>query len=257
MTTYSHSRISSFEQCPLKFRFKYIDKLKPDFEQSIEGFLGNKVHESLEWLYQNSLQGNLKQLDEVLEYFIALWQKEFSEKIKIIKFGTNPEDYFHKGIGFLVNYFTENYPFKDFTIATEREITITLDEEEKYKLIGFIDRLAYNPETKILEIHDYKTGALKSQEELDKDRQLAVYYLGIQKDFSEKVEDVHLIWHYLAHSKKMISRRNPEELESLKQEIISKIKIIESTENFEPKKSPLCNWCEFQSKCPLFKSKNQ
>ena len=33
---YSHSRLSAFEQCPLKFRFRYIDHLKPEIEQTIE-----------------------------------------------------------------------------------------------------------------------------------------------------------------------------------------------------------------------------
>jgi len=50
MMIYSHSRLAAFEQCPLRFKFQYIDKLKPDIKQSIEGFLGNKVHDTLEWI---------------------------------------------------------------------------------------------------------------------------------------------------------------------------------------------------------------
>ena len=31
MPVYSHSRLSTFEQCPLKFKFRYIDYVEPDF----------------------------------------------------------------------------------------------------------------------------------------------------------------------------------------------------------------------------------
>jgi len=252
MITYSHSRISAFEQCPLKFKFKYIEKIEPDFHQSIEGFLGNKVHETLEWIYINSMQGILKQLDEVLEYYIALWQKDVSEEIKIIKLNMTYEDYFNKGIKFLVDYFTTHFPFKDYTIATEKQIFIPLDTQGEYQLQGYIDRLVFNPQTKILEIHDYKTGALKSQEELDKDRQLAIYSCGIQSEIQEEIKEIYLVWHYLAFNKKIVSHRTPDELNALKEETLKKIKQIESTKEFKSKKSMLCNWCEFKSNCPTF-----
>ena len=43
MVIYSHSRLSTFEQCKLKFKFRYIDKLTPEIENTIEGFLGGGI----------------------------------------------------------------------------------------------------------------------------------------------------------------------------------------------------------------------
>ncbi len=40
---YSHSRLSTFEKCPLQFRYRYIDKIKRD-TRGIEAFLGIRVH---------------------------------------------------------------------------------------------------------------------------------------------------------------------------------------------------------------------
>ena len=40
MVQYSHSRLSTFEQCPLRFKYQYIDKIKRE-EDSIEAFMGN------------------------------------------------------------------------------------------------------------------------------------------------------------------------------------------------------------------------
>ena len=46
MTIYSHSRLSTFEQCPKKFKYKYLDKLKPEIEKTIETHLGSAVHKT-------------------------------------------------------------------------------------------------------------------------------------------------------------------------------------------------------------------
>ena len=250
MTIYSHSRLSTFEQCPLKFKFKYKDKLTPDIKQTIEGFLGNQIHNTLEWIYNNSKERIFK-LDEIIQNYIENWKKNFNHEIKIINQDYNAEHYFNKGIKFLIDYFFKHTPFKDNTIATEKRIIINLDSEGKYKIQGYIDRLVHHKDTNIFEIHDYKTGKfIKTQEELDKDRQLALYSIGV-KELFEEVNDVHLVWHFLDFNKEMISKRTEEQLEQLKEEIIELINEIESTTEFTPNPGSLCKWCEFQSYCPL------
>lgn len=250
---YSHSKLSAFEQCPLKYKFRYIDLLEPDIKQTIEGFLGNQVHETLEWIYNQVRQGCTPELDSVIDYYINSWNKDYSAEIKITQDQNDAEHYFNLGIKFIIDYFLSHSPFKDNTIATEQKIVVSLDSEGKYMVQGYVDRLVHHKESNIFEIHDYKTGNfIKSQEELDKDRQLALYSIGIKKMFQE-VKDVHLIWHFLAHNKKMTSKRSEEQLEALKQDIIHLIDKIESAVDFKPNPSPLCNWCEFRSYCPEIK----
>ncbi len=251
MAMYSHSKLSTFEQCPLKFKFKYIEKLKPDIENTIEGFLGTKVHETLEWVYNELLMGKTQdfQLDELIEHYAIAWNKDYNPNIKIVKQELTSENYFNRGIKFLIDYFTTHQPFKDNTIETEKKIFLSL--EDGNKIIGFIDRITHNKETNIFEIHDYKTsGTMKSQEELDKDRQLALYSIAIKQIFPE-AKDVHLIWHFLDFNQKVTSKRTDQQLEQLKQEILQLIKKIESTTEFPPCESNLCGWCEFQSYCPI------
>jgi len=52
MTVYSHSRISTFENCPYQYKLKYIDRKKPEISTTIEAFMGSMVHEALEDLYK-------------------------------------------------------------------------------------------------------------------------------------------------------------------------------------------------------------
>lgn len=207
----------------------------------------------MEWIYKNK-EKNLD-LDSIIKYFIDLWIKDYKLNIKIVKENLKSEDYLNKGINFLINYFIKYSPFKDNTIETEKKIYVSLDENEEYMLIGYIDRLVHNKETNIFEIHDYKTGSLKSQRELDKDRQLAIYSLGI-KDSFENVHKIKLVWHFFESNQELTSERTIEQLQNLKNEILNLIKKIELTKEFLTNKSNLCNWCEYKSKCPEFIREN-
>ncbi|MDO8610072.1 MAG: PD-(D/E)XK nuclease family protein, partial [bacterium] len=88
MVIYSHSKLSTFEQCNLKYKFRYIDKIIPELEQSIETLLGSCVHETLEWLYKTILISNrqkIPSLDETIIYYSETWQKEFVPEIVIVR----------------------------------------------------------------------------------------------------------------------------------------------------------------------------
>jgi len=253
MAVYSHSKFSTFEQCKLKYKFRYIDKIPVVVEATIESFLGNLVHSSLEWLYNKVREKTIPQIQELLEYYQELWVKGFSEKIKIVKEDQTQEDYFIKGIHFLKNYYNKNKPFDDNTIALEKKILINLDEDGENRLTGYIDRLVFNEKEKSFEIHDYKTSSrLKTQQELDEDRQLALYSLAL-KDLTPGVTKFCLTWHFLAFDKKLCSSRTHEQLEKLRKETLELIKQIELNKEWPANTSPLCNWCEYMPICPKWK----
>lgn len=249
---YSHSRLSVFEQCPFKFKLKYIDKIAPELGQTIESYLGNAVHETLEWLYTCVIKNSIPTITNIIEKYTEIWEKKFTPDIRIIKKNLTLNYYFSKGVKFLIDYYMKYKPFDDGTIETEKKITIDLDDSEGYKVQGFIDRLVKNQKTGEYEIHDYKTAnTLPTKEKIESDRQLALYSLGLKKILNLN-SSVTLVWHYLAHNIKIISRRTDTQLETLRKEIIELIKKIESTKEFPTYTSILCDWCEYKSMCPAF-----
>jgi len=250
MVIYSHSKLSTFEQCKLRYKFRYIDKIKPEIESTIEAHLGSVVHETLEWLYKQIQQNTIPKIDQVILEYSKIWEQKFTPNILIVRQEITPKDYYNKGIKHILDYYMHNHPFDDNTLEVEKFIIINLTE--KHKLRGFIDRLTYNKKTNEYEIHDYKTGnSLPSQEKIENDRQLALYSIAIKELFGAD-KDVSLNWHYLNFNKKIKSKRTDEQLEQLKQEIIELINQIESTTHFPSEKSCLCDWCEFKSLCPEF-----
>ena len=48
---FSFSRLKAFDQCPARYRYRYLKGLKEAF-QSVEAHLGTVVHDVLEWLYR-------------------------------------------------------------------------------------------------------------------------------------------------------------------------------------------------------------
>jgi putative RecB family exonuclease len=245
---YSHSRLECFENCPLNFKFTYIDKIKRE-EEGIEAFLGSRFHEVMERLYKD-LKCKTHSLKELLSYYETQWQKEWSDAIIITKKERSAEDYKNIGRKCIEDYYKRYCPFNQSKVlGLEREVLIDLKDDGKYKLKGYIDRIAQS-EDDAYEIHDYKTsGFLPDQKHFDYDRQLALYQIGVERIWND-VRKVKLIWHYVVFDKEMVSSRDREQLEKLKNDTVSLIDQIESTEDFLPRESALCEWCVYPDLCP-------
>jgi len=253
MPRYSHSRIETYYNCPLCFKFRYIDKLKTEVTGSVEAFLGSRIHSALEKLYRDRRFMKKNTLEALISYYNSDWEKNWNAGIEIVRKEYTPENYRAMGVKFLGDYYRRHEPFDEgMVIGLEKKVNLPLDKDKKYSLIGFIDRLMIRKDG-TYEIHDYKTSSsLALQEYLDSDRQLALYEIAVRRMFPD-VKRVELVWHYLAFDREMRSSRTPEQLEALKKETIARIDEIERciiANEFPAKESPLCGWCQYQDHCP-------
>jgi putative RecB family exonuclease len=247
---YSHSRLASFEDCPKKFHYRYVLRV-PTETESIESFLGKRVHEVLERLYLFTSSGKVPSLARVIERFRIWWDEHYDpQRVRIARNENDAAHYRQLGERCLTNYYRRFYPFDaDETLAVEKHVTFSLDEEGAYRIRGIIDRVVRARDGAI-EIQDYKTSQrVPRQERLDKDRQLALYQMGIAEQFGYQRE-VRLVWHYLLPNQVRTSSRTPEQLEALRGETIGLIDRIRAETRFEARPGPLCPWCEFGEICP-------
>lgn len=255
---YSISRIESFEKCPLQYKYRYIDRI-PLKVETIEAFLGTQVHEALKEFYDFIKNKIVKPKDWLLSKYEKLWTKDFSDSIKIVKTEFSAEDYYQKGKKSLIDYYDEYKPFdRTKIVKTEESIYFSLKQDgDEYSFVGILDRLDWNDREKIFEIHDYKTSAsLMTQEEADRDFQLPLYQLALKSKWPE-AEKAKLVWHFLLFNKQIESARTKRQLTDLQDKVIEKIKAIEACQEFTPHKSALCEWCDFQEICPLWKHPKQ
>jgi len=249
MTVYSHSRLSCYEQCPQKFKLQYIDKVETEVEETIEAFLGSRVHVALEKLYRDLQFHKLNSLKELLGFLESEWESNWSDDIVIVNDEYTQENYLKMAKKYVTDYYNRYKPFdKGKTIALEERIIIDLDKKGVYKLQGYIDRLT-EVKDGYYEIHDYKTNSrLPLADYIKSDRQLALYMIGVKNNYPD-VKDVRLIWHFLKFDKEIDSTRTDEELEKLKVDTIDLIDTIENDEEFVAKPGYICDWCEFKSVC--------
>jgi len=253
-TRYSPSKISIFDNCRLAYKYQYIDGLKSEIE-SIENFRGNIVHKVLEKFYKLIKGGVIKPLEWVLSEYEELWNKNYTGSIKIVKKEFSPQDYFERGKQCLIDYYKRYTPFNQAKIVdTERMYYFDIEYNgATYSFCGKLDRLDWNDKTNTFEIHDYKvTSTLITQEEADSDWQLGIYYIALKERWPD-INRVKLVWHSLLFNKEIVSYRENAQIDEFKKKIIEKVKEIESCTAFLPQRSTLCDWCDFQNICPLWK----
>jgi putative RecB family exonuclease len=255
MATFSNSRLNAYENCPLQYRMRYVDQVEVPRRESIEAFLGKRVHEALEYLYQRVEMGYVPSLTELTEHFREAWEREWTDAIHIVRSGETVAGYAAIAERCLTLYYRRHEPFdRGRTVDVEMLVTYPLDPERDLHLQGYIDRLV-DLGGGHYEIHDYKTGRrLPSQADVDRDRQLALYQMGVTQQFQD-VRSVKLVWHYLAHDRMLVSERTPEELRELRQRVIDLIDTIQratAAGHLPPKVTPLCSWCEYKPVCPAW-----
>ncbi len=249
MPTYSHSQLSTYENCPYQYKLHYIDKIEAETE-GIEAFMGSRVHDALEKLYRDHKLTKLNALDEILRYYHEVWEKNWNAMVLITRKGYEPDDYRRLGEKCLSDYYRRYAPFdQGRTLGLEEFITFHLDEEKDYQIRGYIDRLVLVDDD-VLEIHDYKTSSrLPTQEDVDADRQLSFYQMGVEGRWRD-IREIKLIWHYLAFDAEIRSSRRPEQLHEVRQQTLGLIQRIETDTELLPKEGPLCAWCDYQALCP-------
>ncbi len=250
MVTWSHSRISTFETCPYKYKLQYLDKIKVEQETTIEAFMGDIVHQSLEKLYKDLTFKKEMSKKELIDFYKNIWKKNYKDTILIAKKEYNEKNYFEMGKDYLERYYQTHKPFNELTtLGLETQSKFPLDKDHSYHIR--MDRLAVKDNDYY--ICDYKTNTnMKTQDEADEDRQLAMYSLWVHDKFKD-AKKVILRWHMLKFDRIVESHRTKEELEKLRKETLNKIKEIEKAKEFPTCVSALCNYCGYKSMCPEFK----
>jgi putative RecB family exonuclease len=250
VSRYSHSKLESFDQCPKKFYFAYIERPDIAREETIEAFMGSRVHEALEWLYGQRQMERTPSKDDVISAYERAWDRQYHEGVRIVKAEFGPDDYRNVGRTALERYYDRYAPFDSgITVATELKVDIPIDEEGVYRMGGVLDRLDKVGDG-VYEIHDYKTSsALPEQAKMDADRQLALYEIAVRAKWPD-VREVTLVWHYLKFDAEIRSSRTAEDLAALREETLERIRRVEVCTVFDPKKTALCDWCEYRGICP-------
>lgn len=250
MPSFSHSKLTTFQRCPQKYKFRYVDEIPPPI-RSIELHLGDTVHRALEKLYAGSLQGNIHSCAEILAFFQEKWDEGYSPQMRIVRSGTTARTYLGLGRHMLNAYYNRFYPFNGST-TLELEEKFNFPVSDGHEIQGIIDRLARS-EDGSLEIHDYKTSRrFPTPSQVGADMQLALYELAMRHRWPG-TQRITLIWHYLTFDHDISVGKTLRQLEMVKRQTLDIVSRIEATTSFPTHVTPLCDWCEYKEMCPAMK----
>ena len=134
MPVYSFSQINTYLQCPLKYRYQYIDKIpRGDESPSPHLLLGSAVHYALEMLYKKLNQYQKPSVDDIVRIFESYREENKSSEIQFPDH--SPEEVFlTRGRMYLMAYWNKHTPFDDVKVVmTEGNIVFSLDNDETLK----------------------------------------------------------------------------------------------------------------------------
>ena len=249
---YSYSKINSFNACPLKYKFLYLDKnFKKD--ESIEAFVGKIIHKSLEWIYTQKIdkERTYFSLDHLTNTFKDYWDQSWHSSIRRFKYIKKKKaEYFTSGMRFLVSYYQKFGPyFNQSVYRVEEEFNFKLED---FNFKAIIDRIDIDENR--LHIIDYKTSkkAIK-EEKLKTDLQMGIYLFAIKNKFPS-YNDIKLSHYYVSSNQEVAIEASEFNKKMFREDLIRNIGNIEKSENennFIANETKFCNWCYYWNECSV------
>jgi putative RecB family exonuclease len=235
----SHSSITLYNECPQKFKFKYVDKI-PEKPKHFFSF-GQSVHLALEWFYGGTVPVAPK-LEDLLKHYREIWVKPGYRD-------ENQEaDYFEEGRQILTRFHDKHA--KSFHVPFSVEYNFNF-EHEGIPLTGKVDRIDELPDGR-LSILDYKTGKKLAAGRLDIDAQLTMYQFAAESQLGKEVGEL-IFYHLPTLKEHRTIRRDKPLVKELTERIVATAEGI-TKDRFDPKPTEnACRWCDYKPICPIYK----
>lgn len=168
----SESKISTYEQCPLKYLYNYVKKYEEDKKVPKHHLkFGSYIHRIFELGYEKSSKDELLEIADSIKESYSFKQKIEEGKVQacidnFLKFNKNLEE----------------------TVGTELEFLIEVRKGIKFN--GIIDRIVKSPNGNYL-IIDYKTSKKAlTKLEIYQNHQLKSYTYAVSKIFNVPVNKI-------------------------------------------------------------------
>lgn len=251
-TALSPSRAADFQNCPLLYRFRTIDRLpEPRDPVAVRGTL---VHSVLERLYDVAAsERTIEQAMALVDDAWAALRDADPALATLFDSGETPDelDWLASCRPLLEAYFTIEDPRRIEPAARELRVEHTL--ESGLTLAGIIDRVDVAPDGRI-RVVDLKTGKSPSEAFEGKPLfQLKFYALVLWR--TRNVIPAMLQLFYLSDGTVLSYEPTEHDLVATERKVRalwSAITTALERGEFQPRRSSLCDWCSHQDKCPEF-----
>jgi putative RecB family exonuclease len=245
---FSFSRITTFEQCPRRYRYRYLDGVREAF-RGVEAFMGQQVHAAIEWMHTERMAGRRPTSAEAVSFYCECWDRDLAAegaRVRVIRKGMEVESYRRRGAELVASFRSERFendPLK--TLAVEEHFDVVVGNGHRFQ--GYIDRVAVDADGRV-NIIDYKTGrrapATFEGKEAD---QVRAYALAMFLEGHD--EPIDLTLDFLQAGRILTDRVRPEEVPDLERALTGRIETVLDSSVYPPSPGALCDWCGYNDLC--------
>lgn len=243
---FSYSSASRYRQCPLSWRFKYVERL-PD-PAGPPAVIGSFVHGCFERFYRQA--PDLRTEQSLREIAGKLWTS-MGVAAKLAEVGADDEQQ-SKGEAWqlLSGLWEVEDPGAVNVEATEERICLEL---AGVPLVAIVDRVERSAGGQ-LAIADYKSGKVPEERFHNSHIDQVHLYAAAKAAAGQRVDAVSVI--YLRG--KVVTEASTDKTRAVAAESLAGTweALLDSveTDSFEPVPGPLCEWCAFVAHCPAGQS---
>lgn len=244
----SFSQIDTYNVCPLKYKYRYKDKLPEHLSKALS--FGISIHASL-YKFLSRIHTKKPQQDLFAETekipTLEDLHNDLDNSWNSVGYESKKDMYEKKvyGMKVLDSWYNSFLKSSSNILALENSFLLEIDDE--ISISGRFDRIDTISEDTI-EIIDYKTGKLKTQAEADKNLQLSLYYLAAKSLYPSK--KIILSLYFLEHETKIMTQRTTHDTEITKNLVTKTAEQIEN-QFFDPTPSEWnCSYCSYNKICP-------
>lgn len=245
----SPSKVASFKDCALAFRYSVIDHLpEPPSAPASKGTL---VHRALERLFSQVPRGGRTPAAARQQLALAWAELRAHPEFAGLALDQDAEAEFRTDAARLVaNYFELEDPNQVRAIGIELMLEAQLGS---MRLRGVIDRLELEADGELV-VTDYKTGRAPGIAfENSRLGGVQFYAFLCEQALGRRPARVQLL--HLDEPLAIVSvptRQSIRGLQGRASAVWAAVERACATEDFRPRPSPLCQWCAFQAHCPAF-----
>jgi putative RecB family exonuclease len=247
-TSLSPSKVASFKDCALAFRFSNIDRLpEPPSPAATKGTL---VHRALELLFCEPAP--LRTVPTALACLDRA-RAEMTTDAEYVGLGLEPEaaaQFAADAEALVRRYYTLEDPRTVHPIGMELRLEVTVGS---LTLRGIIDRLELDADGGLV-VTDYKSGKVPGvMHEQSRLGGVHFYAFLCERVLGVRPSRIQLL--YLSEPVAIVAEPSAQSVRGLEQRTSAIWKAVERAcelEDFRPRPSALCGWCSFQDFCPAF-----
>lgn len=248
-TSLSPSKVSSFKDCALAFRFSAIDRLPEP--PSLPAVTGTLVHRALERLFWQVPPGS-RSAPAGQACLEAVWvqMREDPEWLGLDLDEQGAETMLAEARVLVERYFTMEDPDSVRAIGTELWVEAQMGT---LALRGIIDRLDLDAEGRLV-VTDYKTGRVPGAAQ-EQARLGGVHFYSFLCEQALGVRPAKVQLLYLRDRVTISTEPSEQSTRGMLMRTKAVWTAVERAclhEDFRPKPSALCGWCAYQTWCPAF-----